>query len=205
MQQLINFRCNNRFKSELCFKTVQLTTFWHQQVFKNAKNKANIMETKQIYLPKCLFSCWVILLCSAACERVCQCVCCSPSVLLCARSGPNPWLTSSPALTSTARRRSRSPASGRSSPSSTGPKAIRAKASRATPAARSASCCATPSSELQSGPSLCPRFYTHQLFIKVKSLFHHHLSLNCWLTRCFGKETFLTFLTSEIIIHQNVN
>ncbi|MEQ2167825.1 hypothetical protein GOODEAATRI_007948, partial [Goodea atripinnis] len=52
----------------------------------------------------------------------------------------------SPALTSTVKRRSRLPASGRSSQSFTDPKAIRAKANRATPVGRSASCYATPSS-----------------------------------------------------------
>lgn len=72
---------------------------------------------------------------------------CSPSVL---SPGLSPWLTSSPVLISTVKRRVSSwPASGRSNQNSTGcAKETRATANRATTAAKSASSCATPSSEI---------------------------------------------------------
>lgn len=72
---------------------------------------------------------------------------CTPSVL---SPGLSPWLTSSPVLISTVKRRVSSwPASGRSNQNSTGcAKETRGTANRATTAAKSASSCATPSSEI---------------------------------------------------------
>lgn len=73
-------------------------------------------------------------------------VCCSPSGL---SLGLSPWLTSSPALISMVRRRVSSwPALGRSNQNFTGcARETRAMANKATTAAKSASFCATPSSE----------------------------------------------------------
>lgn len=122
---------------------------------------------------------------------------------------PSPWLTSSPVRISTVRRRNRLPALGRSSQSFTDPKAIRAKATRATPAARSASCCVTPSSKQPEAAkhTLTLLHYLNEVYLlKAWTLTHQlyfyfplgqfNLNLNC-LTISILFSLFTTHVVSK--------